>query len=188
MSDATAAPRSDLARRLRLLAPLLVFATLVAIFAVNLGRPQQTTVFSKMVGKPVPEFQLPGLDPANPGLSSADLRQGQVTLVNVFASWCLPCKVEAPRLNELAQQGVVIHAIAVRDTPGDVQGFLRTHGDPFARIGLDAEARTQIGWGSSGVPETFVVDGRGIIRHQHLGEIRPEDLPTILAKIEEARS
>ena len=108
---------------------------------------------------------------------------GQPRLVNVFASWCVPCIAEAPLLMELKRQGVPIDAIAVRDQPEDVADFLGRHGDPFERIGADPESRVQIALGSSGVPETFIVDGRGIIRYQHMGPIEPGDVPAILARM-----
>jgi cytochrome c biogenesis protein CcmG/thiol:disulfide interchange protein DsbE len=108
-------------------------------------------------------------------------------LVNIFASWCLPCAVEAPQLKALQAQGATIHGIATRDQPADVARFLERHGNPFTRIGLDPAGRMLIAFGASGVPETYVVDGRGIIRHQHLGEIRPEHVEGLLAELEKAR-
>lgn len=176
-----------MARRIALFAPLTLFVLFIAVVLFGLGRGDQEIIRSAMVGKPIPAFDLPGLDPENPGLASSDLRQGNVTLVNLFASWCLPCQVEAPQLDALEKQGVVIHAIAVRDRPVAVRAFLDRFGDPFRRIGLDPRGRLQIDLGSSGVPETFVVDGKGIIRHQHIGDIRPEDIPAILQAIAEAK-
>jgi cytochrome c biogenesis protein CcmG/thiol:disulfide interchange protein DsbE len=174
-------------RRLAVVAPVLVLLLFVLVVAFGLRRPDDRTVRSAMVGQPVPTFDLPGLDPLHPGLSSQDLKQGGVTLVNLFGSWCLPCAVEAPRLKALADRGVVVHAIAIRDTPTDLKAFLKRHGDPFRRIGLDPEARAQIAFGASGVPETFVIDGQGIIRYQHIGEIRPENVPELLAQVAEAK-
>jgi cytochrome c biogenesis protein CcmG/thiol:disulfide interchange protein DsbE len=177
-----------MARRLIIMAPLALFALFVAVVLFGLARTDRDVIRSAMVGKPLPEFDLPGLDPENPGLATADLRQGTVTLVNLFASWCLPCQAEAPQLEALERRGVVIHAIAVRDQPQAVTGFLQRYGDPFRRIGLDPQGRLQIDLGSSGVPETFVVDGSGIIRHQHIGVIRPEDVPRLLEAVAEART
>jgi cytochrome c biogenesis protein CcmG, thiol:disulfide interchange protein DsbE len=105
----------------------------------------------------------------------------------LFASWCVPCIAEAPVLTELQRRGVVIDAIAIRDRPEDVAAFLASHGDPFDRIGSDDNSRVQLALGSSGVPESFVVDGRGIIRYQHIGPIEPSDMPVILAELEKAR-
>jgi cytochrome c biogenesis protein CcmG/thiol:disulfide interchange protein DsbE len=115
------------------------------------------------------------------------LATGQPRLVNVFASWCVPCIAEAPLLMELKRQGVPIDAIAVRDKPADVAEFLGRHGNPFERIGADPESRVQIALGSSGVPETFIVDGRGIIRYQHMGPIEPGDVPALIGEWERAR-
>ena len=108
-------------------------------------------------------------------------------MVNVFASWCVPCITEAPLLLELKRQGVKIDAIAVRDRPQDVAAFLARHGDPFERIGSDPESQVQLALGSSGVPETFIVDGRGVVRYQHMGPIDPGDLPDILRQWEAAK-
>lgn len=168
------------------LLPLVLFAGLVVLMAGNLGKPQQAVIKSRMVGKPVPAFELPGMV-GGQGLSSADLARGKPVLVNLFASWCLPCAVEAPQLAQLAAAGVTVHAIAVRDTPANLDGFLQKYGNPFQRIGLDSGGRMMLAFGASGVPETYVVDGGGIIRFQHLGEVRPEHVPLLLAELEKAR-
>jgi len=174
-------------KRLILWAPLAVFAVFLAVVAVGLYAPGDRTVESQLIGQPVPDFQLPASLPQRPGLSTAALRRGQPRLVNVFASWCIPCRAEAPQLAELARRGVPIDGIAVRDRPQDLAGFLATYGDPFASIGADNDRRVQLALGSAGVPETFVVDGSGIIRHQHIGAIMPEDVPAIVAAWEAAR-
>jgi cytochrome c biogenesis protein CcmG/thiol:disulfide interchange protein DsbE len=97
-------------------------------------------------------------------------------LVNVFASWCVPCRIEHPMLEQLAREGVPIHAINYKDAPEDALAFLRTLGDPFERVGADREGRTTIDWGVYGVPETFVIDARGRIRYRHVGPLQPRDL------------
>lgn len=168
------------------LLPLFLFAGLVVLMAQNLGKPQQAVIRSHLIGKPAPEMALEGVAGAA-GLSSADLRTGRPVLVNLFASWCLPCAVEAPQLEALRAQGVVLHGIAIRDQPADVDGFLAKHGNPFTRIGQDPGGRMMIAFGASGVPETYVIDGRGIIRHQHLGEIRAEHVPVLIAELEKAK-
>jgi cytochrome c biogenesis protein CcmG/thiol:disulfide interchange protein DsbE len=173
--------------RLALWIPLLVFLAFVGVVFFGLGRSPEVVVESKMVGKPVPAFALPGEIAGRPGLTTADLQTGRPTLVNIFASWCIPCAVEAAQLDVLKQKGAVIHAVAIRDTGAAVSQFLARHGDPFAHIGFDAESRVQIAMGSGGVPETFVVDGRGTIRYQHIGEIRAEHVPLLLAELEKAR-
>lgn len=166
--------------------PLILFAGLLALFAANLGRSQTAVITSKMVGKPVPAFALEGTG-NRPGVAAADLKAGRPVLVNLFASWCLPCAVEAPQLEALRAKGATIHGIAVRDDPKDTAAFLARHGNPFARIGNDAGGLAMLGFGASGVPETYVVDGAGIIRHQHLGEIRPEHVPDLLARLAAAQ-
>jgi cytochrome c biogenesis protein CcmG, thiol:disulfide interchange protein DsbE len=168
------------------LLPLLLFGGLLALMATNLGKPQQAVVRSKMIGKPVPAFALEGVAGAA-GLSQADLTAGAPVLVNIFASWCLPCAVEAPQLQALKAGGAILHGVAVRDQPAEVAGFLTRHGNPFTRIGQDPGGRILLAFGASGVPETYVVDGRGIIRFQHLGEIRAEHVAMLLGELEKAK-
>ncbi len=167
--------------------PLLVFAIFLWIFAFGLNREPGTAIRSQMIGKPMPDFALQPSVPNHDGLAIADLRSGKPRLVNVFASWCIPCRAEAPQLMALKQRGVPIEGVAIRDRSEDVAGFLASYGDPFDRIGADPESRVQFALGSSGVPETFVVDGKGVIRHQHIGDIRPEDMANIVAAYEAAR-
>jgi cytochrome c biogenesis protein CcmG/thiol:disulfide interchange protein DsbE len=174
-------------KRLVLWLPLLVFAAFLAIFLFGLDREPQSAIRSQMIGKPMPDFALKPSVAPHPGLSIADLRSGRPHLVNVFASWCIPCRAEAPQLLALKRRGVPIHGVAIRDRSEDVAAFLAAWGDPFERIGADPESRVQFALGSSGVPETFVVDGKGIIRHQHIGDIRPEDMAAIIAAYEAAR-
>jgi cytochrome c biogenesis protein CcmG/thiol:disulfide interchange protein DsbE len=174
-------------KRLILWLPLGLFLAFLLTVALGLYQPSERVIRSKMVGKPVPEFALQPAVPSHPPLSAADLRRGRPRLLNVFASWCAPCKVESPQLLALKRAGVPIDAVAIRDRPEDVARFLAEWGDPFERIGADPQTRVQFALGSSGVPETFVVDGRGIIRHQHVGDIRAEDLDEILAAYEAAR-
>ncbi len=149
--------------------------------------PKDNIIASKMVGKKMPDFALPAAIEQRPGLSSGDLAGGNPTLLNVFASWCLPCIAEAPQLLELEKAGVEINAIASRDTSADVANFLNRWGNPYARIGSDTRSAVQLEIGSSGVPETFVIDGNGVIVHQHIGDIRKENVPELLKILEEAR-
>jgi cytochrome c biogenesis protein CcmG/thiol:disulfide interchange protein DsbE len=174
-------------KRLVLWLPLALFLLFLAVLAFGLGGGRDDRIRSAMIGKPVPEFALAAAVPGHPPLAAADLRAGHARIVNIFASWCIPCRVEAPQLLALKRRGVPIDAIAVRDKPADVAAFLARHGDPFDRIGDDPTSKVQFALGSSGVPETFVVDGRGIIRHQHIGEIRAEDLDGIVQAWEAAR-
>jgi cytochrome c biogenesis protein CcmG, thiol:disulfide interchange protein DsbE len=174
-------------RKLALWLPLGLFLLFFGVVASGLIKPSDHVINSKMIGKPIPTFSLPPAHAPQPGLGSATFKQGQPRLLNIFASWCLPCIAEAPVLMRLSQQGVPIDAIAIRDRPMDVQRYLTRNGNPYQRIGSDVESAVQMSMGSSGVPETFVIDGRGIIRHQHIGDIRQEDIPEILDALREAR-
>ena len=175
-----------MSRWLRVL-PIALLGLVLAALVWRLANPEDTTIRSRLAGKPVPEFALPPALPGKPGLASADLARGQPRLLNVFASWCVPCIAEAPLLMQLKGRGVAIDAIAIRDRPADVADFLARHGDPFDRIGSDDNSRVQLALGSSGVPESFVIDGRGRIRYQHVGPIEPPDVPVILAQLEQSK-
>jgi cytochrome c biogenesis protein CcmG/thiol:disulfide interchange protein DsbE len=163
-----------------------LFAALLALFALQLSRPKDDVIESAMIGKKVPEFALRPAVESRPGLSSADMADGTPKLLNIFASWCVPCAAEAPQLAELERQGATIVAVAIRDRPEDVAAFLERYGNPFSRIGADDRSEVQFLIGSSGVPETFVVDGQGVIRHQHIGDIRDSDVPRLLEELREA--
>jgi cytochrome c biogenesis protein CcmG/thiol:disulfide interchange protein DsbE len=167
-------------RRLLLWLPLGLFLVFVAMVVIGLRHGEDRLIPSQMIGKPMPDFALQPVVPNHPGLALADLRTGQPKLVNVFASWCLPCRVEAPQLEALKQRGVPIEGIAIRDRSEDVAGFLAQYGDPFDRIGSDPQSRVQFDLGSSGVPESYIIDGKGVIRLQHIGDIRPEDVEAIV--------
>jgi cytochrome c biogenesis protein CcmG/thiol:disulfide interchange protein DsbE len=169
--------------------PLVLFGTFVALVLIGLLRPADHEVASKMIGKPLPQFNLPPAIAERPGLALTDfLSGGKPRLLNVFASWCIPCAVESPQLDALAKQGVEIDGIAIRDHREDVVAFLARNGNPFKRIGADNVSSVQLAIGSSGVPETFVIDGKGVIRYQHIGEIRADQVPMILQKLKEAES
>jgi cytochrome c biogenesis protein CcmG/thiol:disulfide interchange protein DsbE len=168
------------------LTPVVLLMLLLAALVWRLAHPEDTTIRSRMAGKPVPEFALPPALPSVPGLASADLK-GRPRLVNLFASWCVPCVAEAPVLQQLRRRGVAIDGIAIRDRSEDLAAFVAAHGNPFERIGSDDASRVQLALGSAGVPESFVIDGRGIIRYQHVGPIEPADVPTILAQLEKAK-
>jgi len=167
--------------------PLAVLLLFLGFVAWRLTIPADTAIRSKLDGKPVPEFALAAAIPGRAKLSSADLATGKPRIVNFFASWCVPCIAEAPVLRQLKARGVAIDGIAVRDRPEDVAAFLKENGDPYQRIGADLQSNVQMGLGSSGVPESFVVDGRGIIRYQHIGPIMPQDVDRVLAELEKAR-
>lgn len=174
-------------RRLVIWLPLGLFLAFVVVVAIMLREPSSPVIRSQMIGKPLPAFALPPGLVGKPGLSSRDLADGRPRLLNLFASWCIPCMVESPQLLRLAQMGVPIDAIAIRDRPEDIRAFLDRWGDPFQRIGSDTNSSVQLAVGSSGVPESFIVDGKGIIRYQHIGDIRAEHIPEIMQQYEAAK-
>ncbi|HWU91701.1 MAG TPA: DsbE family thiol:disulfide interchange protein [Sphingomicrobium sp.] len=168
-------------------APLILLVLLLAGLVWRLATPVDTDVHSRLEGQPVPAFTLAPILPGKPGLASADLATGRPRLVNVFASWCVPCVTEIGVLEQLQAKGVAIDGIAVRDQPQALAAFLARNGNPYERIGSDPQSQIQIDLGSSGVPESFIVDGRGIIRYQHIGPIEASDVPMILARLEAAK-
>lgn len=180
---------SEPAKKKRSLAqwlPLALFGAFFALVLVGLLWPADRKVESAMIGKPLPAFDLPQAVPERPALNTGQLVGGKPRLLNIFASWCIPCAVESPQLEQLRRAGVEIDGVAVRDRPEDLKRFLAANGNPYARIGADDRSRVQFALGSSGVPETFVVDAKGVIRYQHLGEIREEHVPQLLEKLREA--
>ena len=166
--------------------PLALFAVFVGLVGYNLVRPASTDVPSRFIGQPLPQFDLPAAAADRPGLSRAQMADGKPRLLNIFASWCIPCAVESPQLKALAESGAEIDGIAIRDHQQDLAVFLARNGNPYTRIGADDVSAVQLAIGSSGVPETFVIDGKGVIRYQHIGDIRPEHVPMLLAKLREA--
>lgn len=166
--------------------PLALFAFFVGLAAYQLSQPKDEFIPSTMIGKPLPEFSLRAASESRPGVDLTDFKDGKPRLLNIWASWCLPCIAEAPQLEALQEAGVEIVGVAIRDKPEDVDRFLAQHGNPYTRIGADDLSAIQLEIGSSGVPETFVIDGQGIIRYQHIGDIRADDVPMLLEKLEEA--
>lgn len=150
--------------------PLVAFAGVAVAFAWGLTRnPQELP--SALIGKPVPVFSLPPVQGRTLGLSSADLK-GQVSLVNVFASWCVACRAEHPLLLQLAARKIVpINGLNYKDAPQDAADWLDTLGDPYGRTGADRDGRVAIDWGVTGVPETFVVDASGIVVYKQIGPV-----------------
>ena len=173
-------------KRLWLWLPLGVFVLFFGVFAAGLIKPDDRIHKSQMVGKPLPAFDLPAAASDRPALSIRDFG-GQPKLLNIFASWCVPCIAEAPVLKKLADQGVVIEGVAIRDKRADVDAFLARNGNPYRAIGSDVDSSIQLAVGSSGVPETFIIDSKGIIRDQHIGDIREDDIPEILAALKAAQ-
>ena len=172
--------------RLGLWLPLIVFAALFALFVHGLLRPGDTNVASAFIGNPLPQFDLPAATKDRPGLATARFHGGKPRLLNVFASWCLPCAAEAPQLAALAKAGVEIDGVAIHDRSVDLEQFLANNGNPFAAIGRDDNRVVQLAIGSSGVPETYVIDAQGVIRYQHIGDIRESDVPMLLERLKAA--
>ena len=173
--------------RFALWVPLALFAFFAGLAAYMLTQEKDQFVESTMIGEPLPAFALDPAFPGLPGASRDDFIGTRPRLLNIWASWCLPCIAEAPQLEALKAQGVEIVGIAIRDKPEDVAGFLSRYGNPYSRIGSDPISEVQLGIGSSGVPETFVIDSAGMIRYQHIGDIREDDVPVLLAELEKAQ-
>jgi cytochrome c biogenesis protein CcmG, thiol:disulfide interchange protein DsbE len=161
--------------------PLAAFALLAALLFVRLNAGDPARLPSALIGQSAPRLTLAGLDGAA-GLTDADLRQGHVSVVNVFGTWCEPCHMEHPYLMALAEdgalraKGVAIYGVAQKDSPGNVRRFLGAKGDPYAKVGLDPDGRAGIDWGVYGVPETFIVRGDGTIAYKVVGPMTAETL------------
>jgi len=160
-------------RRLLFLLPIAAFALVVAAFMAGLGR-DPSKLPSTLIGKTLPGFNLPPVRANDVGLKTADLA-GQPVLLNVFASWCVSCRIEHPMLLELKAEGVPVDGLDWKDEAADGAKYLTDNGDPYALAGNDRTGRTGIDLGVAGVPETFVVDRHGRVRYKHIGAIAPED-------------
>ncbi len=168
---------------LKLWIPLILFSLLAGFLLYQLNQPKDDFVRSQLIGEALPEFALEPATDGIEGLAHSDFADGRVRLLNIFGSWCIPCRAEAPQLEALKAAGVEIHAIAVRDKPDDVAHFLKKYGNPFVKIGSDPDLQIQLLLGSSGVPETYLIDGKGFIQKQYIGDIRDDNIATILADI-----
>lgn len=188
MSRADEYPTTPMRRR-NVLAflPLTVAAMLAVVLAWGLTR-DPGNLPSTLIGKSVPGFALPPVRGRTLGLSSTDLK-GEVSLVNVFASWCVACREEHPLFMTLAAQGTVpLHGLNYKDQPDDAAKWLDSLGDPYTRTGADISGRVAIDWGVYGVPETFVIGADGRIAYKHIGPVSEEALNgTILPLVEELR-
>lgn len=174
MSDATRT-------RLIFLAPLIAFIAIVIFLARGLffGEPQ--VIPSVLIGKPAPEFALSAIVEGgeHSGLSKADLMTGEVVILNVWASWCGPCRIEHPLLMELAAKtSVPIYGLNHKDKPEDALAFLAGLGNPYGKIGADPTGRVGIDFGVYGVPETYIINGKGDIVYRHVGPINQQDKKT----------
>ena len=188
MAEAAARPRG----RLLFVLPGLLFAGLAVLFLVRLHAGDPSRVPSALIGRPVPAFALAPLEGLRahgqpvPGLASEDLK-GRVTVVNVWASWCGPCREEHPLLVDLARDpSIRVVGINYKDNPENARRFLGALGNPFAAVGVDPSGRTAIDWGVYGVPETFVIGPDGTIRHKHIGPLSPEAMPGFRAAMQRA--
>jgi len=176
--------------------PFVVFCGLTLLFALALKSGDPTRLPSALIGKPVPDLALaplPGLAESTgpiPGFSGADLRQGQASIVNFWASWCGPCVQEHPLLVTAKNEtGARVLGVNYKDQPAAARHFLEQHGNPYAAVGIDGSGRAAIEWGVYGIPETFIVDGEGRIVFRHVGPITPQTLRTILIPaLERARA
>ncbi|MEE2691882.1 MAG: DsbE family thiol:disulfide interchange protein [Pseudomonadota bacterium] len=155
------------------IAPLVVFAAIAGAFAVGLTR-DPSAIPSTLIDRPLPEFDLPPIEGYDKRLAAADLK-GEVSLLNVFGSWCVSCHVEHPFLMQIAAAGEVpIHGLNWKDKPGDGAAWLARLGNPYDRIGDDPEGRVIFDLGVTGAPETFVIDKEGRVRYKHVGPVTPE--------------
>ena len=172
------------------LLPVLFFAVIAAIFWKGLsGNPSE--IPSALIGKPVPEVNLPAVGGMGiPAFDTAMLKSGKVSVVNVWASWCGPCRAEHPLLMELAKrQDIQLLGLNYKDEPANAREFLSSLGQPFVAAVADEEGRASIDWGVYGVPETFIVDGNGIIRFKWIGPLTPAALDgAFAAEIEKAKT
>jgi cytochrome c biogenesis protein CcmG, thiol:disulfide interchange protein DsbE len=186
MSDPTMSPNPAPRRSWLMALPLLAFAALAAIFWFALGGGDPSKIPSALIGRPAPQTALPALDglvgngAPIPGLDPAAFK-GRVSVVNVWASWCVPCHDEAPLLTELGQdKRLQIVGINYKDQPDNARRFLGRYGNPFGIVGVDGNGRASIEWGVYGVPETFVVGRDGIIAYKMVGPVTPENFNSVL--------
>jgi cytochrome c biogenesis protein CcmG/thiol:disulfide interchange protein DsbE len=180
-------------KRLIYILPALGFLVIAGFLYRSLFvRPSTEFLPSTLINKPAPRLVLPALDGQTQGFGPAQLAGGHVSIVNVFGSWCAECIIEAPAMMKLAGMapagGFEIYGMASHDTPEKARGFLVERGNPFSRIGIDQDGKAGIEWGVYGAPETFVVDGKGVIRYKYVGALTDKDLAgTLLPAIRAAQ-
>jgi cytochrome c biogenesis protein CcmG/thiol:disulfide interchange protein DsbE len=159
-------------KRLLYILPVGAFLALAFVLFRGLLAPPPGELPSMLIGKPAPHLQLPALMASVPSFGAKDLADGHVTVLNFWASWCVPCHEDAPALAALSTfKGFRLYGLAYKDTPAKARAFLADTGNPFRRIALDQSGRAGIEWGIYGVPETFVIDGHGIIRARIVGPL-----------------
>jgi DsbE subfamily thiol:disulfide oxidoreductase len=165
-------------RRIVYILPVLGFAAVAGVLFFSLNKSRYTppdVIPSALINKAAPPVALAPLNADRPGFSSADLKAGRVTVINFFASWCAPCRLEAPMLMQLSENpDFRLLGVAYKDKRLDTEAFLAEGGNPFSAIVADEEGRTAIDWGVTAAPETFVVDGKGVIRYRYQGALTPE--------------
>jgi cytochrome c biogenesis protein CcmG/thiol:disulfide interchange protein DsbE len=176
-------------KRLLYILPILGFAVLAYFLFASLNGAPPDELPSALVDKPAPAIALPPLDKAATAFKRSDLTSGHVTVMNVWASWCVPCRLEAPVLDRLKSlDGVALYGLVYKDQPEKARTFLDEVGNPFSRLDLDLRGRAAIDWGVYDVPETFVIDGKGIVRLRYSGPITEDVLrETVLPAIKQAR-
>jgi cytochrome c biogenesis protein CcmG/thiol:disulfide interchange protein DsbE len=166
-------------RRWALSVPIALFVSIAVLLAAGLNLDPRE-IPSPLIGKAVPQFALPPVQGRSLGLASADLR-GEVSIVNVFASWCVSCKEEHPVFMQMKREGLVpVHGLNYKDRPADAAKWLDEMGDPYTRTGADLDGRVSIDWGVYGVPETFLIDREGRIAYKHIGPVTPKLLDETL--------
>jgi len=176
--------------------PLLVFAALAGLFLFGLRTGDPSKLPSALIGKPAPDFSLPPLEGLQrdgkpvPGFSSQDLKKGEVAILNVWASWCVPCRAEHPFLEQIARESKApLYGLNYKDPTAAARRFLGHYGNPFTAVGVDDSGRTAIEWGVYGVPETFIVSGEGTILYKQVGPIDADIIARkLMPVIEKARN
>ena len=169
-------------RRIVFLLPILIVAVLVAVFWIGLDPKRDKSVLpSALVGKPAPAIDLPALNDGAARLS-LEAFKGQLVAINFFASWCLPCRAEHPLLKQVsAEFGVPVIGISWKDKPEASRAYIAELGDPYAATGSDESGRTGIDFGITGIPETFLIDAKGVVRYRLAGPVTPDNLRSELA-------
>jgi cytochrome c biogenesis protein CcmG/thiol:disulfide interchange protein DsbE len=168
-------------KRLFFLAPIVIFLGLAVLLYIGLFQGPPSELPSPLIGKPAPDVSLPALDAQASNFTRNELGQGRPVIINFWASWCVPCRLEHSTLESLAQrQGITLYGVDYKDDPAKARAFLSELGNPFGKINQDKDGRVAIDWGVTGVPETFVVDSKGVIRVHYAGPLTDEILQRLV--------
>jgi cytochrome c biogenesis protein CcmG/thiol:disulfide interchange protein DsbE len=168
-------------KRLFYVVPVVIFFGLAVLLYAGLFQGPPSELPSPLVGQTAPDIALPALDAQASNFTRAELGQGRPIIINFWASWCAPCRIEHPTLEALAQrQGITLYGVDYKDEPAKARAFLSELGNPFGKINQDKEGRVSIDWGVTGVPETFVVDSQGVIRVHYAGPLTDEVLQRLI--------